>query len=99
MSTYVMQGRKMGKIKAKLFCLCALSVRRMTVYFVGLWLAIQGVFVSVETLFWGETFSHAGDSIVTMLISVAYFYYTHAMGDFLLDLTLNAERVEHEAGQ
>lgn len=86
---------KMGKLKGKIFMLCGLSIRKMTVFFIGLWLAIQGIFVSLEFLIFGEFFPHIGDSLVTIFIASAYIYYSHALGDFLLELQLKGE-VEYE---
>ena len=91
MSKSIRLNRKLGKLKAKIFCLCGLSIRKMTAFFFGLWLATQGISASIEYLIWGALFPHIGDSIITLTLSVVYIYYSHELGDFLLDLQLNAK--------
>ena len=82
---------KLGKIKAKIFVLCGLKIRNMTWLFLGIWLAQQGISMSIEFLLFGDLFPHAIDSIFTIFISTCYFYYVNELGDFLLDLHLNGK--------
>lgn len=91
MNKSIRVNRKLGKLKAKIFCLCGLSIRKMTAFFFGLWLASQGISASIEFLIWGELFTHIGDSIITLTLSVMYIYYSQELGDLLLDLQFNEE--------
>ncbi|RLV60959.1 hypothetical protein D5018_03715 [Parashewanella curva] len=84
-------NRKLGKTKAKIFALTSLSIKNMTWLFLGLLVGTQLMMAGVELLVWGETFQHWGDSISFIVIASAYFYYSNALGEFLLDLHLNAE--------
>ena len=85
-----------GKVKAWVFSLCGCSVRNMTWLFIGVFLAEQGVSIAIEYLIWGEHFTHGFDRFFTGWLACMYFLYIHSLGDFLLDLTLNAERVNNE---
>jgi hypothetical protein len=79
---------KLGKFKGKLFVLCGLNIKKMTWLFIGIWLAEQGASIAIEFLFFGENFPHAFDSYFTLALVSAYFYYTNALGEFLLELAV-----------
>lgn len=85
---------KLNRNKAKLFALCNFNIRNMTVLFLGIVIAQQLISAAIEYLLFGETFKHWGDSVFFILIANAYFYYTNALGCFLLDLQLNTEEVD-----
>lgn len=82
---------KLRREKAKLFALCNFNIKNMTYLFFGLFLGEQLISASVEYLIWGDTFKHWGDPIFFTLLSGAYFYYTNALGELLLNLHLNAK--------
>lgn len=87
-------NRKLSRSKAKVFTLCNFNIRSMTFLFFGILVAVQITSAGIEYLVYGETFKHWGDSLFFVLISGAYFYYSNALGEFLLDLHLNSEVVE-----
>jgi hypothetical protein len=84
-------NRNIGKVKAFVFTLCGCSIKSLTYLFLGLALGEQFISAGIEYLIYGETFEHWFDSAFLMAISGTYFYFAYELGDFLLDLTLNAE--------
>lgn len=84
-------NRKIGKIKAFVFSLCACSIRNLTFLFLGLAFGEQFISASLEYLITGETFEHWFDPVFLFVIASSYFYFAYELGDFLLDLNLNAE--------
>ena len=87
---------KLRREKAKLFALCNFNIKNMTYLFFGLLLAQQLLSASIEYFIWGYTFKHWGDAIFFTLLASAYFYYSNALGEFLLDLQLNSECVKDD---
>lgn len=87
---------KLSKSKAKIFALCGMNIQKMTFLFFGLFLGEQLISMAIEYLIWGETFKHWFDSVFFVFLSASYFYYSNALGEFLLDLHLNAEKVDNE---
>lgn len=86
--------RKLGKSKMKLFALCNFNISKMTWLFIGIFLAEQGISVSIEMLLVGDISHHWFDSVFLIALSGLYFHYSNALGEFLLDLHLNAEVTE-----
>ena len=84
-------NKKLSRHKAKVFVLCSFNIKNMTFLFFGLLLGEQLISAGIESIFWGETFRHGGDSVAFILTANVYFYYSNELGEFLLDLTLNAE--------
>ena len=66
----------------------------MTFLFFGLLMGEQLISAGIEYLIWGETFKHWLDSVYFVVLANLYFYYTNALGEFLLDLHINAEVVD-----
>ena len=87
----IINKTKIGKLKAKAFCLCNFSIRDMTIYFLGLCFAEQSISVCIEILVFGETFPHFIDAVFFGVVGFVYFHLSSAMGDILLDLTLGKE--------
>lgn len=85
---------KLSRSKAKIFALCNFNIKNMTYLFMGIFFGEQLISASIEYLIWGETFKHFVDPVFFTLLACSYFYYTNALGEFLLDLQLNAEEVE-----
>jgi len=90
----IMINRKLSRHKAKIFTLCSFNIRSLTYLFFGVLFGQQFISAGIEYAFWGETFEHLGDSVFMVLITGAYFYYANELGEFLLDLHLNAEVIE-----
>jgi len=90
----IMINRKLSKHKAKIFTLCSFNIKSLTYLFFGVLFGQQFISAGIEYAFWGETFKHWGDSVFVGLICGAYFYYANELGEFLLDLHLNAEVIE-----
>lgn len=84
-------NKKLNRHKAKVFTLCRFNIRSLTYLFFGVLFGQQFISAGIEYLFWGETFKHWGDSVFMVAITGAYFYYANELGEFLLDLHLNAE--------
>ena len=78
---------KVNKFSAKIFVLCKFRIRELTWLFIGVWFAVQILFVAVEMLIWGETFPHYGDVISTFILSWIYFHNLHLLGDVLIKIT------------
>lgn len=91
-------NRKLGKVKAFVFTLCGCSIKKLTWLFLGLAIGEQLISVSLEYLITGEVFAHWFDAVFMFVIASAYFYFSYALGDFLLDLALNAE-IEKDTSQ
>ena len=88
---------KLRRHKIMLFVLCSFNIKKMTWLFIGLLFAEQAISMSVEKLATGGYFQHWFDSLFLFFISAAYIYYTNAMGEFLLDLHLNAPKAQQKA--
>ena len=84
-------NRKLNRHKAKIFALCSFNIKNLTFLFFGLLFAEQLISASIEYMIWGETFKHWVDTVAFLVIANAYFYYSNELGEFLLDLQLNAE--------
>ena len=84
-------NRNVGKVNAFVFTLCSCSIKNLTYLFLGLAFGEQFISSGLEYLITGETFEHWFDSVFLILIAGVYFYFAYELGDFLLDLTLNAE--------
>jgi len=82
---------KLSRSRAKVFALCNFNIMKMTYLFFGILFCEQLISAGIEYFVWGETFSHWVDYIFLILIANAYLYYANALGEFLLDLHLNAE--------
>lgn len=87
-------NRSIGKVESTIFSLCQFNISHMTWLFIGIFLAEQGLSVSIEMMIYGEHFSHWFDYVFLMVLTTSYFYYTNELGKFLLDLILNAEVIE-----
>ena len=83
-----------SKLKMKVFVLCSMSIKNMTWLFIGLYLAEQAISMAIEYLIWGEHFNHGFDHLFIGWLAGMYLAYANALGEFLLDLTLNSERGE-----
>jgi hypothetical protein len=84
-------NRKVGNVKAFVFTLCSCSIRNLTWLFIGIAFGEQLISSSIEYIVTGETFGHWFDSAFLFAVASLYFYFAYELGDFLLDLTLNAE--------
>jgi len=82
---------KLRRLKIMLFVLCSFNIKKMTWLFIGLLFAEQAIIAT------GGYFQHWFDSLFLFFISAAYIYYTNAMGEFLLDLHLNAPKAQQKA--
>jgi len=87
--------RKLSRLERFVFSTCACSIRNLTWLFLGIALGEQFISAAIEYFITGESFVHWFDYVFLYALSMTYFYYAHQLGDFLLDLTLNAE-VEEE---
>ena len=82
---------KMSKDKRFVFSLCTMDAKKLTWVFIGIFVFEQLLSASVEYLIFGEIFHHWFDSLITGFIGGSYFYYLHALGDFLLKLITESE--------
>lgn len=84
-------NHNLGRFEAKLFALCRLNVWRM---FVAVLFAEQIASALIENVIWGETFPHWFDAVLAVLWFAAFIYYANRLGEFLLKLHLEAEKID-----
>ena len=76
-------------LKVKIFVTCGYSIRNLTLLYIGVFFAQQLISSGVGLLFFGDISPNMFDSLFAITISFLYLYYSHALGDFLLNIVLN----------
>ncbi|MGI2184779.1 hypothetical protein ACRN9F_21440 [Shewanella oncorhynchi] len=77
-----------GSFERKLFVICQFSTSKLFLFYLGVYLFIQLIFIGVELAFWGETFSHLMDPISACFTLSVFLRAADRMGDLLISEAL-----------